>query len=54
MGFFILKKTVKYHKLSEVQFNEMHKEFAVFLATPASDFMTGQTVYAEGGLISRF
>ena len=27
---------------------------AVFLATPASDFMTGQTVYAEGGLISRF
>ena len=27
---------------------------AVFLATPASDFMTGQIVYAEGGLISRF
>ena len=24
---------MKYHKLSEVQFNEMHKEFAVFLAT---------------------
>tara|TARA_X000001036_G_scaffold420149_1_gene440695 strand:- start:124 stop:606 length:483 start_codon:yes stop_codon:yes gene_type:complete len=24
---------VKYHKLSEIQFNEMHKEFAVFLAT---------------------
>ena len=33
MGFFIFKKTVKYHKLSEAQFNEMHKEFAVFLAT---------------------
>ena len=32
MGFFIYK-TVKYHKLSEIQFNEMHKEFAVFLAT---------------------
>ena len=27
---------------------------AVFLATDASDFMTGQIVYAEGGLISRF
>ncbi len=27
---------------------------AVFLSAPASDFMTGQTVYAEGGLISRF
>jgi len=27
---------------------------AVFLASAASDFMTGQTVYPEGGILSRF
>ena len=31
MGFLFFK-TLKYHKLSEAQFNEMHKEFAIFLA----------------------
>ena len=31
-GFFIYS-TLKYHKLSEAQFNEMHREFTLFLAS---------------------
>jgi hypothetical protein len=32
VGFFIYS-TLKYHKLSEAQFNEMHREFTLFLAS---------------------
>ena len=36
MGFFIYS-TLKYHKLSEAQFNEMHREFTLFLASQNID-----------------
>ena len=35
-GFFIYS-TLKYHKLSEAQFNEMHREFTLFLASQNID-----------------